>query len=103
MKAHKPIELTPAERLDLASITKHPGMLVLVDKILESHVKEELHSIYEVQLDDPERVTKLDAICASAYAMKLTLELIRGELVRNWNILAKQEEERKAKNAEKVK
>jgi hypothetical protein len=101
MKQHDPIKLSPAERSDLGSITRHPGMAV-VDKILAEHVQKALEQVHEVQPDDPDRTTKLDGIGSVAFAMKMTLELLRKEIHRNWQIL--QQEEEAAKNeSEKTK
>ena len=98
MEMHLPMKLGPTERVDLASITKHPGMTVLVDKILRGHALQQREMIHEVALDDADRITKLSAICAVADAMKLTLELVRRELDYNWRML-QEEEERRAKEA----
>jgi hypothetical protein len=104
MKQHDPIKLNATERSDLGSITKHPGMVVLVDKILAGHAQQQLEQIHTVQPDDPDRVTKLDGISAVAFAMKLTLELVRKELNLNWRTLQEEESRtREAKNeAEKT-
>lgn len=90
MKKHEPIELTSAERIDLASITKHPGMGV-IQKILKGHVDQQLAMVFDVQPDDPDRTTKLDGIGSVAYAMKLTHELFTNEVKRNWEILQREE------------
>lgn len=101
MKQHDPIKLGPTDRVDLASITKHPGMVVLVEKILAAHVKQQLEMVHDVQPDDPNRITKIDGICAVANGMKLTLELVRRELDFNWRTLQEQEvaRDRAVKNA----
>lgn len=91
LKDHIPIILSQPERMDLGSITKHPGMMVLLDKIVRGHAQQQLHLIYKVPPDDANRVTKLDAISSTAYAMNLFEECIRQELQRNWDILAAQE------------
>jgi hypothetical protein len=100
MKLHDPIKLTPAERADLGSISRHPGMIVLIEKILAGHTQQQLEMIHTVQPDDPQRVSKLDGISAVAFAMKLTLELVRREVDFNWRTLQGEEEtrERAAKN-----
>jgi hypothetical protein len=94
MKKHDPIKLNPAERTDLASITKHPGMTVLVERIVEGHVNQQLAMIFDVQPDDADRVTKLSAIAETAYAMELFSKLVQDELARNWGILQQEEESR---------
>lgn len=98
MKQHDPIKLSPTERSDLGSITKHPGMTVLVEKIIAGHAQQQLEQIHSVQPDDPARVTKLDGIGAVAFAMRLTLELVRKEIDLNWRTLQAEEEARKPKN-----
>ena len=50
--------------------------------------------VHNVQPDDPDRVTKIDGICAVANGMKLMLELARKELDLNWRTLQAQEEQR---------
>jgi 23S rRNA maturation-related 3'-5' exoribonuclease YhaM len=77
--------------MDLASITKHPGMVVLLDKLIRGHAQQQLHKIYEVKPEDPDRVTKLDAISSTAYAMNKMEEYIRRELEENWDLLARKE------------
>jgi len=94
MKQHDPIKLSPTERSDLGSITKHPGMVVLVEKIMAGHVQQQLEQVHSVQPDDPARVTKLDGIGAVAFAMKLNLELVRKEIDLNWRMLQEAEEAR---------
>ena len=100
MKKHDPIKLSPTERVDLGSITKHPGLSVLVDKIIAGHAQQQLEMIHTVEPDDPERVTKLDAISATAYAMKLTHELVKREIELNWKNLLEEEERRVREAAE---
>ena len=97
MKQHAPIKLNSAERVDLGSITKHPGMEVLLKKILAGHVQQQLEMIHDVQPDDPDRTSKLDGIGAVAFAMKLTEQLLLRELEENWKYLLQQES--KAKGA----
>jgi hypothetical protein len=81
---HKAVPLNPAERADLASITKHPGMEVLIGKILETHVKQQMERVHAIKLDDEHRLTKLDAVCSLAQAMRLTAEIIKMEILNNW-------------------
>ena len=95
MEKHNPTKLTPTQRVDLASITKHPGMTVLLDAILGKHLREQLEMVHNVQPDDPYRVTKIDGICAVANGMKLAAELLRRELDYNWRILEEEEVARK--------
>ena len=97
MKQLMPVVLTQAERMDLASITKHPGMNVLVDRIVDVHVRQSLEQIHGVQPDDPDRTSKLDGIGTVSFGMKLLSEAVKSELKRNWDILAKQEENEKGK------
>lgn len=92
---HLPTKLSPPERVDLASITKHPGMEVLLNKILETHVAQQLDRIHKVKLDDPDRVVKLDAICSVAHAMRLTAEIVKMEIAHNWKILEDEEKARR--------
>ena len=103
MKVHEPIyfkKLSPAERADLGSITKHPGMDVFLEKILKGHCDQQLLQIMEVPPDDPNRQVKLNAISETAYSMQLFLELARQELGLNWKYL-EAEELRRHKEAEK--
>lgn len=95
MEKHSPTKLTPTQRVDLGSITKHPGMFVLLDAIVQKHLREQLEMVHNVQPDDPNRITKIDGICAVANGMKLTLELMRRELDYNWRILEEEEVARK--------
>lgn len=95
MEKHNPVPLTGTERTDLASITRHPGMTVLIEKIIGTHMRGQLEMVHNVQPDDPYRVTKIDGICAVANGMKLTYELAKAEVERNWRILQEQEEARK--------
>ena len=97
---HMPTPLSPAERMDLASITSHPGMSVLVGKIIETHVKQQMDEIHKVKLNDADRLVKLDAICALAQAMRLTAEIIKMEIAHNFKTLADAEEAR-AREAKK--
>jgi hypothetical protein len=83
--------LSAVERMDLGSITKHPGMVVLLDKLIRGHAQQQLHKIYEVKPEDPDRVTKLNAISSTAYAMNELEKWIRQELQHNWDVLAKKE------------
>jgi hypothetical protein len=92
MKQHDPIKLTPTERSDLGSITKHPGLTVLIERIIGGHAEQQLQQIHTVQPDDPDRSTKLDGIGAVAFAMKLTYEMAKREIEFNWKILQEQEE-----------
>jgi hypothetical protein len=94
---HKPTPLTNAERNDLAAITKHPGMEVLIGKILEQHARQQLERIHKIPLDDAARVTKLDAICSVAQAMRLTTEIAKMELAHNWKTLEDAENARREK------
>lgn len=80
---HLPIVLTGNERADLGSVQRHPGFVLFVEKVLKGHAQQQIHKIFEVELSDADRVTKLDAICAVAHAMQGTLELARWELDRN--------------------
>ena len=95
MEKHNPTKLTPIQRVDLGSITKHPGMAVLLDAILGKHLREQLEMVHNVQPDDPYRVTKIDGICAVANGMKLAAELLKRELDFNWRILEDEEKQRK--------
>lgn len=96
MEKHKEIKLNATERSDLGAVQKHPGVQVLVERIIAGHAQQQLEQIHTVQPDDPNRVTKLDGISAVAFAMKLNLELVRQELDYNWKILQAQEERAKA-------
>jgi hypothetical protein len=100
MKKHVAIKISSTEEIDLASIIKHPGMFVFVEKVLKGHVDQQLAMIFEVQPDDPDRLTKLAAISGTAYAMQLMLELARTELRELWKKLEAQEVKRK-REAEK--
>lgn len=96
MQKFEPIKLDPGERIELASVQKHPGVAgVLIGKILEGHVNQALLKIYEVEPDDPDRTVKIEAISAVAYAMKLSRDLVKRELDRNWKIVMDEEEKRK--------
>jgi hypothetical protein len=94
MEKHNPVPLTATERVDLGSITRHPGMTVLLEKIIGTHMRGQLEMVHNVQPDDPHRVTKIDGICAVANGMKLTYELAKREIERNWKILEEQEVQR---------
>jgi hypothetical protein len=98
MKDLLPIVLSPNERADLGSVQRHPGVVLLVEKIMKGHAQQALHQVYDVELDDPDRLTKIDAICAVAHAMQKSLDLVRRELDRNIKILT-QEEEKARKEA----
>ena len=103
MEKHEPIyykKLTPAERGDMASITKHPGMDVVLEKIMKGHAHQQLLQIMDVPPDDPDRVPKLAAISSTAYAMQLFYELVKQELELNFRAL-QQEEERLKREAER--
>jgi hypothetical protein len=64
----------------------------------------QLEMVHDVQPDDPHRVTKIDGICAVANGMKLTLEIVRATLKRNWETLQQEEERARAQNeSEKTK
>jgi hypothetical protein len=102
VKKHVPIKLGPTERVDLGSITKHPGMTVLLERIGKGHADQQLLSVLDVEPDDPERVVKIDAISSVAYAMKLFLELLRKEVVLNWEFLQQQEVERQKEAKKKA-
>ena len=91
LSEHVPVILNSVERMDLGSISKHPGMAVLLDKIMRGHAQQQLHMIYDVKPEDPDRVTKLNAISATAYAMNEFEKWIRLELEQNWKILAAKE------------
>lgn len=95
MEKHSPTKLSPTQRVDLGSITKHPGMTVLLEAIVTKHLREQLEMVHNIQPDDPNRVVKIDGICAVANGMKLTLELMRRELDYNWRILEDEEKQRK--------
>lgn len=99
MKKHDPVKLTQAERMDIASITKHPGMAAVIDRILGQHYDQQMAMIHTVQIDDADRIVKISAICAVADAMKLNIECLKQELQLNWEILAKQEYDRNEKGA----
>jgi hypothetical protein len=99
MEKHVAVILSPAEQADLGSITKHPGMHILVEKVMKGHVDQRLHQIYDVPLDDRDRITKLAAISASAVAMGDFLDFVRKELYENWKVL----EQREAKAAQEMK
>lgn len=94
MEKLKPAPLNAVERMQLGSIQRHPGMGVLVEKIMGYHAKEQLQLIYTVMPDDPDRVTKLDAISSVAFAMQLHLDLIRDELKRNLAWIENEEKQR---------
>jgi hypothetical protein len=87
-----PIILSPNERADLGSVQKHPGVVVLIEKIMKGHAQQMLAQIHTIELDDPARTAKLDAICSVAYAMQKSLDLVRRELQRNWDTLRQEEE-----------
>jgi hypothetical protein len=84
MIKHKPITLNPAQRADLGSITRHPGMDVLVEVIMAGHLRQQEEAVHQIAPDDPDRIKKIDAICSVSYAMKLNLDLVRQELHSNW-------------------
>lgn len=100
MQKHDPIKLTPNERIELGSISRHPGMAILLEKILATHVRQQLEMVHSVQPDDPDRITRIDGICAVANGMKLAYELLLKEIDLNWRTLQAEEEQRKieAKN-----
>lgn len=84
---HKPTPLSPAERADLASITQHPGMWVLIGKILEAHARQQVDRIHTVSLADADRSTKIEAICSVAQGMTLTAEVVKMEIMHNWKTI----------------
>jgi hypothetical protein len=91
MIKHDPVQLTQTERWELRQITKTPGLAVLVDRIMGGHLDFQYKAIHTIAIDDPERMTKLSAICAVSDAMKLNLELVKREIERNWNITSNAE------------
>ena len=93
MKDFLPIVLSNNERADLGSVQRHPGFVILVEKIMKGHADQALHQVYDIELDDADRVTKIDAICSTAFAMKKALDMVRRELDRNFKILTQQEEQ----------
>jgi hypothetical protein len=95
MEKHKPILLNPVQRAELASITKHPGLTVLLEDIIKGHIEQQLGMIFQVQPDDSERITKLAAIAETAYAMQLFYKVVKDEIDRNWNKIAAEEEQRR--------
>lgn len=105
MKQLSNIPLSPVERTDLASVQRHPGVAVLVEKILATHARQQLEAVHDVQADDPDRVTKIDGICSVANGLKLALELLRREMDLNRRIFEQAEVERQeeSQNAERKK
>jgi len=99
---HKRTPLGPAERDDLAQITRHPGMDVLIERIMEGHVRAQLENVHKVKLDYADRRAKIDAICAVSTAMRLSLEIIKGELEDNWKTIQDAEISRKKNEMEKI-
>jgi hypothetical protein len=97
LNRHLPVLLNQAERDDVGSIYKHPGLGVILGKILFGHYQQEMAGIHDIAVDDPDRITKLAATCAVADAMKMTIELLKRELDQNWLILQNQEKERQMK------
>lgn len=95
MKKHSPVKLTDVERADLASIVNHPGMDVVIKKIIGGHCEQQLGQIMEVDLDDADRDVKLAAISSTAYAMKLFRDLVVKEIQLNTDTLLKREEDLK--------
>lgn len=92
---HLPTKLSPPERVDLASITQHPGVEVLIGKISKVHIDQQMNRIHKIKLDDADRLTKLDAICSVAQGMTLMWEILKMELMHNWKELQDQETARK--------
>jgi hypothetical protein len=90
MKKPSPIKLNPAERVDLGSITHHPGLAVVL-KILRYHMNETMASIFDIQPDDAERDVKLKAIGETAYAQKLNITVLEQEIQRNKDLLIQEE------------
>jgi hypothetical protein len=95
MKKPEPIKLNPAERVDLGSITHHPGLMVVL-KILRYHMHQTMTSIFDIQPDDPQRDVKLRAIGETAYAQKLNISTLEAEIQRNKDLLQQEEAARQA-------
>ena len=93
-KDFKPVVLSPTERVDLGSISKHPGMRVLFGHIAKEHCDQQQMAIMNVEPGDPNRVNQLASISATAYAMRLFLALLEQEVNHNWAILERAEMER---------
>ena len=100
MKKHDPIYKTlgPQKKTDLASITRHPGMAVLIEDLARGHLKQQLNQIMDVDVDDPERITKLAAISATAYAMDLFIKLLEQEMGYNFKAIQDEEENQRQKD-----
>ena len=91
----RPVPLSPTERVDLGSITKHPGMAVLFGKIAKAHCDQQQMQVMNVPPTDPNHTSKLAAIGTVTYAMRLFLSVLEKEVNHNWAILEQAEINRK--------